>query len=253
MAEDSTEPKRIDDDALDAAGISADISPFAREWLKGKTAQDFEVLEHLGRVHWPVKLQRRRKGPDGKVIWAAEEPALLRVLDTRDRMKAIDDATKLFDARGLKISDPRHQAIWTEIEKHAHVALALREAVDAQTGKPYADGVEPHQKATLEYLLVHAKSGITAVEVTRLYELLQTFEGFEDPKLEKVDPALCIKIALAVAEVGNLSPLAATGGQGPDSCVVYWARILSDFLRGERSSPSPESSTPERSPKRKSA
>lgn len=219
-----------------------DISPFALEWLKGKTARDFDVLEHLDRIYWPVKLHRRRAGPDKKVIWS-EEPALLRVLDTADKIKATQIATVHFDAAGLKIADPRHQAIWAEIEMHAHVSIALREATDARTGKPYLDSEEPHPKATLELLLQHKATGIGASEVARLYELLQTFDGFEGAKLERVDKELAIRIAMAIAEAGNLSPLVAIAGRGQDSCVVYIARTLCSFLRPEPSAPSFESST----------
>lgn len=221
---------------------SPDISPFAEEWLRGKTAQDFEVLEHQGRIHWPIKISRRRRGPDGKPVFV-EEPALLRVLDTRERLRAIDAATKYFDEQGLKISDPRHQAIWAEVERHAHVSLALREAKQGD-GKPYPENVDPHPKATLSDLMEHAKSGITAAEVSRIYDLLQTFEGFEGAKLEKVDKELAIRIALAISEVGNLTPLVAIAGPAQDSCVVYLMQILSEFLRAGPSSPSPESSTP---------
>lgn len=221
-----------------------DLSPFAREWLKGKKARDFDVLEHLGgRLLWPVMLQRRRAGPDRKPIWT-EEPAYLQTLDPMDQLKAVEIATRLFDERGLKIADPRHAAAWAEVEMASHVALGLREAVDA-TGKPYPPGVVHPQKADLQTLLEQKQSGISGREIARLYELMQTFGGFEGAKLEKVDKELAIKIALAIAEVGNLSPLVAIAGQGQDSCVVYSMQILSSYLRPKSFDPLPESLTPE--------
>ncbi len=235
-----TDLRTIDDELLDAKGIT---SPEARAWLKGKRPEDFAVMEHKGRVYWPVMLQRRRKGADGKPTWT-EEKALLRVLDVSDKADALRDAQAWFDAKDFSIKDPRHQAIWTEVEMHAQVAIALREALDG-SGKPYAENVEPHPKAKLENLLHHGASGVSSSEVQRMYELIQTFDGWEGTKLERVDKELAIRIALTVAEVGNVSPLGVISGSGVDSCVVYWAKILSGFLRGERSGASPRSSTAE--------
>lgn len=232
------------DDIKQSSDPPEDLSPFALEWLKGKTARDFDVMEHVGRVYWPVQLQRRRRGPDKKPIWK-EEPALLRVLDPMDKIRGVEIATRYFDAQGFKIDDARHQAIWSEIEKVAMISIALREAVDAQTGKPYPEDAEPHPKAAFEDMLNSGLSGITASEVSRLWEVHRVFDSFESARLEKVDKDLAIRVALAINDTRSLSPLVVFDGPALDSYVMYTAEILSSCLRGEPSPPLPAKSTRE--------
>mgnify|MGYP001591989626 FL=1 len=214
---------------------------FVEEWLAGKRPEDFDVIEHLGgRLLWPVKIQRLRSGLENKQSWT-EESAYLQALDCSDLIEAVREATRIFDERGFSKDDPRHQALWAEIEMHAHVARALREAADP-SGHPYGAGMVHPQKCALEILLSHKASGITRAEVARLYEQLQLFSRFEDARLEQVNKEQAIQVALAIASVRNCSPLVPIAGSAQDTCIVYICDLLSSYLLPKSSSPSPESS-----------
>lgn len=211
------------------------------DWLKGKTREDFAIIEHCGgRILWPVKLHRLRT--TGKFD---EEPAYLQVLDPIETMEAKREALRVFAEQGFVKDDERTTDIWTELEMISQVAIALREP------KPSADGIH-YAKFSLDTLLQFKDTGISSREIASLHQQLTMFAKLEDPRLETIDRATVIKVAIAIAEVGNLSPLVAIAGSELDTCVIGMAAILTECLTHEFSLPSLASSNKERSPKKKS-
>jgi hypothetical protein len=209
---------------------------FVEDWLKGKTAEDFAIIEHLGgRLLWPTKLQRLRA--DKKFH---EEPACLQVLDPLDLLEATQNAMSIFSERGLDPKDERVQPLWAEIEVFAQVAIALREA------KPGPDGNHA-PKHSLGILLSVKETGIPRLQILNLHAQLHVFAKFEDPRLETLDTRTVIATAMAIAEVGNCSPLVAIAGSELDGYVIESARILRGSLLHESSASSQTSSTTERS------
>lgn len=206
---------------------------FVEDWMRGKTAADFDCLEHAGgRLLWPIKLHRLRADK----TWR-EEDAFLQTLDGLDRLEALRAAKQIFEERQMRHDDPANAEAWQEIMTYSYVALALREP------KPNAAGIHP-QRHALEHLLSARESGIARGEVHSLYSRLLLFETFEEPRLEELHPEEVVKLALAIAEVRNPSPLVATAGPALDTYVVSSAVLLRSYLLGEQSSPSPASSTP---------
>ena len=205
------------------------------DWIKGKRPEDFDVIESSdGAILWPTKLHRFGKGG-----WK-EEPVVLQTLDGKMLIEAKAKALAHFEASGFKAEDGRVQDVWNELEIYSHVALAMREP------KARESGVYP-QKHTMEQLLDRKASGVSRAEVFNLHQQLQIFARWEDPRLEDIDTETAIAIATAIAEVRSPSPLAAIAGPAQDTCVVFIATTLCSYLRGERSAPSPASSTPDRS------
>jgi hypothetical protein len=213
---------------------------FIEEWMKGKTPEDFEILEHAGgRLLWPVKLHRLTANK----TWR-EEDAYLQTLDGLDRVEALKMARAFFEERGLKHDDPANAEAWQEVLTHAYVALALREP------KPNAAGIHG-QRHTLDHLLSSKESGIQRSEVHSLHARMLLFETFEEARLEELPAEEVVAMAMAIAEVKNPSPLVATAGPALDTYVVSSAVLLTSYLLQERSSPSPGSSTQGRSGQKK--
>jgi hypothetical protein len=210
------------------------------EWLKGKSREDFAIIEHCGRLFWPIKINKLRA--NGKF---EQEPALLCVLDVAELMEAKRDARRVFEEQGFTRSDETLD-IWSELEVFAQVAIALREP------KPSADGI-PSAKYSLETLLECAKTGIPRREVMNLYRQLDAVAKLEDPCLDKLDVETIVRAAIAIADKGNLGPLVAIAGSEVDTCVIGMASLLTGYLTHEHLSPSPEKSTKVRSPSKKSS
>jgi hypothetical protein len=209
---------------------------FVEEWLKGKTREDFALIEHCnGRLLWPVKINRLRK--NGKF---EEESAYLQVLDPVDVMDATQEAMRIFDERGFDKDDERVAAIWTELEMFARISVALRSV------EKDSDGIYPNMHS-LDMLLDVKTTGISRSEVENLNRRLDIVTKLQDPRLDDVDRATVIRVANAIAETGNLSPLVAIAGSELDTCVVGMASILIECLRHEFSSPSLENSKQGRS------
>ena len=204
------------------------------EWLKGKGREDFEIIENCGRILWPIKINRLR--PNGSFD---QEAAFLRVLDVSEVMEAKRVARRVFEEQGFVRGDDTLD-IWAELEAFSHVAIALREP------KPSSDG-EHYAKYSLETLLECKQTGISRREVMNLYRQLGAVAKLEDPCLEKLDVETVVRAAIAIADKGNLDPLVAIAGSEMDTCVIGMASLLTGYLMQEPSSPSPASSTKERS------
>lgn len=212
---------------------------FVDEWLKGKSREDFNIIEHLGgRILWPVKIQRFKA--DKKFH---EEPAYLHVLDTVDLLQATLDAEAEFVRRGFDPKEERHAGLLAEVEAFAQVAIALREH------KPHADGNHA-PKHQLGILMSTQATGISKLQVLSLHGQLRVFEKFEDPRLESLSTDQVIAANMAMAEVGNVSPLVAIAGSEQDAFAISTAVILRKYLLHEHSSPSSTNSTTGRSRKK---
>lgn len=214
--------------------------PFLDEWLKGKTREDFDLIEHCnGRLLWPVKIHKLRK--NGKY---EEEAAFLQVLDMIDGMDATQEAMRIFEERGFDKEDARVGDIWTELEMFARVSVALRSTIKD------SDGIYPNM-FSLDTLLDSKETGITPAAVALLHKQLDIVSKLQDPRLEDIDRATAVQAAMAIAETGNLSPLVYIAGSAQDTCVVVMSSILSECLRHEFSVHSLENSNKVRSPSKK--
>ncbi len=212
------------------------LPPALADWLKGKTYKDFEIIEHLGgRLLWPTSLFRLKADKQFH-----EEKVYLQVLDPIDIMEATVKAQQIFDARGLNAQDERHKPIWGEIEAYAQVSIAMR------SSKAHADGNYPPLH-NLEILLSAQLTGISRSQVLGLHGQLRVFEKFEDPRLEKLTTEQVVAANLAIAEVGNCSPLVPIVGSELDEFAISTACLLKRYLLHEQSSPSPTNSKTGRS------
>ena len=218
------------------------VPAFVEEWIKGKTREDFTLTEHCkGRLLWPVKINRLRK--TGKFD---EEPAFLQVLDPLDVMEATREAMRVFKEQGFDKDDERAAAIWTELEMFARMSIALR-----STQKD-ADGIYPNMHS-LDMLIDVKETGISRSEVESLSKRLDIVTKLQDPRLEDIDRATVVRVAVGIAETGNISPLVAIAGSEMDTCVVGMASILTECLQHQLSAQSPPNSSEGRSRSQKSS
>ena len=209
------------------------LKPVA-EWLKGKTAEDLDVLEFGGRVYFPETIHRlKRKAKDGK--GAVFEPVPVAVCVPRAPEKALArrDALKL--AADWKIDRKEDADLFEMIDRFALLAHAIRTPN------------EPHGQAFPLAWLVSTREGEGFDErsLDALYERLRAYEDIVDPRI--TDPMTeeeVMQAAFAISRVRNLTPLAVMSGRGLDSCVIGMATILCKYQTLLLSSPSTENSTP---------
>jgi hypothetical protein len=206
------------------------------DWLKGKTPEDFAIIEHCGRLLWPIKLQRLKS--DKKV---SEEPAYLQVLDPLDLMDAKQAAARLFDARKFDKDDERYKDMWAMLEMYAQVAIALRD------NEANVDGTH-YQKHSVDILLDSKATSISYAEVRRLHSMLDIFSKFEDPRLDQMTVEEVMELVYAIAKARNLSPLVGIAGSAVDTFVMSMADLLMRFHLLALSSQPPEKSNKEASP-----
>jgi hypothetical protein len=196
---------------------------FVEEWLKGKTRQDFELIEHDdGRILWPVKINRLRKGGQFE-----EEKAYLQVLDAGDLVDAKRAALNAFEEAGFKYDDPRTADIWLQFEMISRISIALRDKT------PDSTGVHP-QRHSFDTLLRYKETGISLAEIESLNRRLDVVTQLQDPRLGEMDTATVVFAAGKVAEIGNLSPLAAIVGSEVDIFVIKVCALLIACLTPEQ-------------------
>lgn len=217
---------------------------FIQEWLKGKTAEDFDVIEHQGRVLWPYKLSRLTADAAKGKSEREETDVFLRTLDTYDIGRAGLAAQKLFAALGFNVEKDRsaHEEIWDELIVYARFCYAVRAADGSQMFTP-------------DNLIPSGDGGSNAARIPRhaifdVQRQLYLLGGFEDSRLEEMSVDEVIGAARAIARVRNLSPLVALGGALQDTFVIILAQQLVMYLDHKSSLLSQDSSTPESTPKK---
>lgn len=206
---------------------------FIDEWIRGKTADDFELAEHKnGRILWPSKLMRLQKDRTWK-----EVPIYVQVPEPSDDYEALADAKRI--AREQNIDRKEDPDDWNSLLELCKVARAIREP------KPGADGVHAQLQTVDVYLnpSVGSGTGISTKELFRIAEQVNFFAKLEDPRLQEVDERTAIAMALTINEVRSLSPLVGIAGSGLDSFVLSICVTLSRYLLNEHSQPSAGTST----------
>jgi hypothetical protein len=205
---------------------------FVSEWIKGKTAADFDLIEYGGRMLWPDKLHRLK--PGGKF---EEIPICVQVPRFDEELVAMAQAEAMLTEKGLDRKD--HESTFETLEQLAKVAVAIREP------KP------PHaQFQTLDVLISSKDTGIETRELFAVWQRIELYQKLHDARLSDIDEPTAIALAHAINEVRNISPLVAIVGLDVDSCVVSMAATLVRCLTDRSYSPSLASSTPARSRKR---
>lgn len=205
---------------------------FVDEWMKGKTAADFDTIEFGGRMLWPDKLHRLKKGGEFEEI-----PICVRVPRYDEELTAIAQAEGMLKEKGLDRKD--HEGVFETLEQLCKVAFAIRE--------PKA----PHaQWQPVENLISSKELGVETRELFGLWQRVELYGRLQDSRIEEVDEPTAVAIAHAVAEVRNLSPLVAIAGEGVDSCVISMAVSLVRCLTDRSYSPLPATSTQGRSRKK---
>lgn len=199
-----------------------------REWLKGKTAEDLDLIEFGGRVFFPETIHRIKKG--GKF-----EPVDVVVCVLRPFEKALArrDAVKFAKQWGLDREKDADQ--FEMLDLFARVSHAIR------TKEP------PHGQAYgLEWLLsTKEDEGFDERSLLAVWERARVYEDLIDPRIvEPMTEEEVMQTAFAIDRVRNLTPLVATGGQGLDSCVIGMASILCKYQTLILSSQSTENLTP---------
>jgi hypothetical protein len=205
---------------------------FVDEWMKGKTAADFNTIEFGGRLLWPDKIRKLKPGGDFEEI-----EVCLRVPRWDEELTAVAQASALLKERGLEREE--HEAIYETAEQLAKVALAIREPKS------------PHgQWQPFEHLIGSKEMGVETRELFGVWQRVELYGRLQDARLAEIDEPTAVAIAHAVAEVRNLSPLVAIAGEGVDSCVISMATSLVRCLTDKSYSPLPATSTQGRSRKK---
>lgn len=209
-----------------AEGVSDDSKP-AREWLKGKTAADFDLIEQGGRIYFPDVVYRLRKG--GKF---EEVPVAVCVPRPYEKAMARLRAIKL--AADWKIDREKDADHFETLDTFSVLSQAIR------TREP------PHgQFQPVEWLLsTKEDEGFDERSLWAIWERVKAYGEIMDPRITEPNTEEVIAAAVAIDRVRNLSPLVAIAGSAVDSFVVEMATILCGYLRQRPSAPSDETSTP---------
>lgn len=196
------------------------------EWLKGKTPEDFDLIEFGGRVLWPDKLKRLK----GDKTYE-EVPVCIRVPRFQEELEAYATAQRIAAEHNIDVK--RDEDMFKQLHVIARAALAIRE--------PKA----PHgQFQPAEVLMSSKDTGIAMTEIALVASKIEIFSRLEDTRLTTIDEETAIKAAFAIVEVRNLSPLAVIAGSALDDCVISMASALVRCLVDRSWQPSRASSTP---------
>lgn len=199
----------------------------AREWLKGKTAADLELVEHAGRVYFPDAIQRLR--PGGKF---AEVKVAVCVPRAPEKAMARRDAIALFSK--WKLDREKDADYFDTLDKFAILSHALREPE-----APYG------QFHPLEWLVSDKPGeGFDERSLWAAWDRLKVYQELLDPTLTQPDEEEVLAAAAGIDRVRNLSPLVAIAGPALDSFVVSMASLLCRYRTLVLSQPSPANSTP---------
>lgn len=201
--------------------MSAQEGKPLREWLAGKTAADFDLIEAGGRIFFPDVVHRVRSG--GKF---EETPVLVAVPRPVEKAAARREALTLFAK--WKLDREKDGDLFDMIDKFAILARAIRTRDDGHG-----------QAFPLEWLLSdRPDEGFEERSLWAVWERMKAYENLIDPAITEPDEEEVIAAAQGIARVRNLSPLAVISGPELDSFVVCMATILCTCLARSPSSPS---------------
>lgn len=199
-----------------------------REWLKGKTAADLDLLEHGGRVFFPDVVHKIRRA--GKF-----DAVRVVVCVPRAPEKALARRDAIALARRWDLDREKDADLFDTLDKFAVLAHAIRD--------PETFG----QFQPLEWLLsTKADEGFEERSLWAVHERLSMYEEIVDPRItEPMTEEEVMQAAFAIDRVRNLSPLAGIAGPAVDSCVIGMASTLCKYQTLVLSLQSTERSTPE--------
>ncbi len=199
----------------------------AREWLKGKTAADLDLIEYGGRVFFPEVIHRLKKG--GKF---EEVPIAVCIPRAPERAIARRDAIAL--ATKWKLDRDKDADQFDTLDTMAQLAHAIRTPE------------EPHGQAyPLEWLLsTKEEEGFEERSLWAVWERVKAYTEIIDPRITEPSTEEVIAAVVAIDHVRNLTPLAAIAGPALDSFVVSMASMLCTYLRQQPSAPSTATSAP---------
>lgn len=206
----------------------SDAKP-AREWLKGKTAADLDLVEFGGRIFFPETIHRLKKG--GKF-----EPVEVVVCVLRPTEKALARRDAKRFAERWQLDREKDADQFEIIDIFARLSHAIR------TKEP-----EHGQAYTLDTLVSNKPDeGFDERSLLAVWERIRVYEDLIDPNIvEPMSEEEVLQTAYAIDRVRNLTPLAATGGRALDSCVIGMASILCKYQTLLLNSQSTASLTPE--------
>lgn len=213
-------------------------SETARDWLKGKTIEDLNVIEFGGRLLFPDKILKARKGGGFD-----EVPVMVRVPRMPETAKARAECVEL--CRKLKLDREKDADQFEELDLLCQLSYALR-AKD-----------EPHpQFMPVEELIgrLDPKTGeSTGFDVASLHDVWgrsDVYRKLIDPRIVNPSVEDVLTAADAMARTRNISPLPAIAGADVDSFVITMAVLLTNFrtellrLQSQTSSPQEHSPSP---------
>lgn len=192
-----------------------------REWLDGKSIEDLDVVENGNRLLFSDSI--KRIGPKGTLI---EEPVRLQVPRQVETMKARIEAIAL--AAKYKIDREKETDLFDELNMVCELSYAVREAE-----APYGQKYLPEQ-----YL-----GAYDYVSLFDLYHRIKVYRNMIDPRLSEPKVEDVIDAACKIAEMRNVSPLAAIAGSDLDSSIITMARLLVNCMTQLSTQQSPETST----------
>lgn len=189
----------------------------ARRWLNGKTLEDLDVIEFGGRLLFPDKILKVRRGGKFDEIEVA-----VRIPREPEIATARVEAVRLFKARGLDRKDDAD--LFEQLDVFCKLALAIR------TRKP------PHpQFLPVEELIgrTNPETGeTTGFDATSLFDLWQRIETYRtmcDPRITEPTVEDVLIAADGIARTRTISPLVAIAGPELDSFIVSMGSLLSNY------------------------
>lgn len=190
----------------------SDAKP-AREWLKGKTAADLDLVEFGGRIFFPETIHRLKKG--GKF-----EPVEVVVCVLRPTEKALARRDAKRFAERWQLDREKDADQFEIIDIFARLSHAIR-TKELEHGQAY----------TLDTLVSNKPDeGFDERSLLAVWERIRVYEDLIDPNIvEPMSEEEVLQTAYAIDRVRNLTPLAATGGRALDSCVIGMASILCKY------------------------
>lgn len=212
----------------------SDAKPALRDWLKGKTAADLDMIEICGRMHFPDKVYRLAK--DGSFT---EVPVLVRVPRLTERAQARREAVELFAK--WKLDRDKDDDYFATLNRFAILAHAIRDAADPKEKDEPRGQFQP-----LEWLMSREPGkGFDDASLWNIWERVKIYEEMLEPSITEPTTEDVIAAVLGIDAVRNLSPLAAIAGSGVESFVISMAVHLASYLRQKPFSQPIETSTPE--------
>lgn len=201
----------------------------AADWLRGKTADDFAIIEAEGRPTFLTDI-RRRNVKTGEL---ESVPVRVRMPNATDRIKARFDALEWVRALG-KLKD---RPSWEE---------ACR-----QLGAEYVDQIDSvcllarcmrdHDAPEHQHQHYSNLDGMYGRRsLLDLWERVNELEKLEDPRIDELTEDQFWTLIAAIDRTRSLGPLAGISGRARDNFVHSMAFRLSASRKDSSSSPSTE-------------